>query len=77
MKKVEIKECYDMEMKKLKKVLYVGNEMFDWEIDGTEIEKAKQFLTSPGLTGLFITLSKVTSFTPSLPLWEERSHFKN
>ncbi len=43
MKKIEIKDYYDLETKQMLRVLYVADQLFDWNIDGTEIEKAKRF----------------------------------
>ncbi len=46
MKKIEIKDYYDLETQSMLRVLYVGDQLFDWNIEGTEIEKAKRFCKS-------------------------------
>lgn len=40
MRKVEIKDYYDLEVKRNLRAIAVDGELFDWNIDALEIEKA-------------------------------------
>lgn len=42
MKKIEIKDFHDLETGKHLRVLFVDDNVFDWNIDLAEIEKARQ-----------------------------------